>query len=225
VICVCEAEREVAKRVGPARRTRVVYNGIEPLVEAAPDPKVADLAQGGPLVCTVAELQAPKGVTSLIAAMPAILEAAPAARLAIAGDGVERTPIERQIAELELGERVALLGSIDNVAGLLSAADVFVQPGWSESFPYSILEAMSLGLPIVATAVGGVGEAIEDGVTGRLVPPQDAERLAAAVVDLLSNRGRANELGEAGRERMMSRFRFRPMIEKTIGVYREIGLG
>jgi glycosyltransferase involved in cell wall biosynthesis len=224
VICVCEAERKVAAGIGPAKRTRLVYNGIEPLEPAPPDPQVADLASGGPLVCTVAELQAPKGVTSLVGAMPELLRRFPDARLAVAGEGVEREPIECQIAELGIGQSVRLLGSIDNVAGLLGSADVFVQPGWSESFPYSLLEAMGMGMPIVATDVGGVGEAIEDQVTGRLVPPHDPEAIAAAVGDLLADRERAATLVAAARERMMTRFRLGRMVDETLAVYRELGL-
>ena len=224
VLCVCEAERRVAERVGRAARVRVVYNGIEPLHPTPPAAELAELGAGGPLIGVVAELQPPKGVTTAVAAMPAVLERFPAANLAVAGDGVEREALERQIARLGIGDSVHLLGSTDGVAGLLTAADVCVQPGWSESFPYSVLEAMSLGLPIVATDVGGVGEAIEDGVTGRLVAAKDAGALGAAIVGLLEEPETAGRLGEAARERMMSRFRLDQMVEGTLGVYREVGL-
>lgn len=224
VICVCEAERRVAASVGQKKRTRVVYNGIEPLATAAPDPDMARLKERGPLICSVAELQAPKGVTSLIAAMPKILERFPSANLFVAGEGVERQALERQVAELGIAASVHLPGSIVNVPGLLGVCDVFVQPGWSESFPYSILEAMSVGLPIVATDVGGIGEAIEDGVTGRLVPAKDAPSLARAIIDLLSAPDQANSLAAAARDRMLSRFRLDQMVEGTLAVYREVGL-
>jgi glycosyltransferase involved in cell wall biosynthesis len=223
-ICVCEAEATLARRVGAARRVRVVYNGIEPLAPALPDPEIARLAEAGPLICTVAELQPPKGVTTLVEAMPVVLERFPDASLAVAGEGVERSRLEQQIADLGVGGHVRLLGSIDNVAGLLGAADVFVQPGWSESFPYSILEAMGMGMPTVATDVGGVGEAVEDQVTGRLVPRQDPGATARAIVDLLADPQRAETLGEAARARMMSRFRLGRMVDETLGVYREVGL-
>ncbi len=224
VVCVCRAEQEVAARIGPAGRTRVVYNGIEPLEPAPADPGVESLQSSGPLVCTVAELQVPKGVTTLIDAMATISQRFPSANLVVAGDGVERERLERQIADLGLSERVHLFGSVDNVAGLLGAADVFVQPGWSESFPYSILEAMGMGLPIVATDVGGVGEAIEDGVTGRLVKPKDAVALGEAAIELIGDRDRAAALGRNARERMMSRFRLDRMVSDTLAVYREVGL-
>jgi glycosyltransferase involved in cell wall biosynthesis len=224
VLCVCEAERRVAAKIGPRHRTRVVYNGIEPLPTAEPDPGVARMTEAGPLVSSVSELQPPKGVPTLIAAMPIVLRIASNANLAVAGDGVLREQIEAQVAELGVAGSTHLLGSIDNVPGLLGASDVYVQPGWSESFPYSILEAMSLARPIVATDVGGVGEAIEDGVTGRLVPPHDEARLAAAIVELISDPGLAKKLGEAARARMLARFSFDRMVDETISVYREAGL-
>jgi glycosyltransferase involved in cell wall biosynthesis len=223
VICVCEAERREAASLGPASRTRVVYNGIEPLAPAPADPDVVRLREAGPLICTVAELQPPKGVTTLIAAMPEVLQRVPAANLAIAGDGVERPRLEQQMIDLGVAERVHLLGSIDNVAGLLGACDVFVQPGWAESFPYSILEAMGMEMPIVATDIGGVGEAIEDEVTGRLVPIKDPGAIAAAITDLLADPDRARALGTAAKARMMSRFRLDGMVDGTLDVYREIG--
>lgn len=224
VICVCEAERTVARTVGPSKRTRVVYNGIVPLPPTSPSIAIAALAAAGPLVCTVAELQPPKGVTSLVAAMPAVLARFPDANLAIAGEGIERNALEAQIGRLGIGRSVHLLGSVDDVAGLVTAADVFAQPGWSESFPYSILEAMSLRKPIVATDVGGVAEAIEDSVTGLLVPTKNANAMAAAILDLLSDPERATRLGAAAHERMMSRFRLDQMVDGTLAVYREVGL-
>lgn len=223
-VCVCEAERKVARTVGSAKRTRVVYNGIVPMDPAPAGRHIGEIATRGPLIATVAELQPPKGVTSLVAAMPAVLTMVPDAQLAVAGEGVEREALERQIDELGVAASVHLLGSVDDVAGLVTAADVFVQPGWSESFPYSILEAMSLSKPIVATDVGGVGEAIEDSVTGRLVPTKDPDAIAAAILDLLSDRERARMLGVAARERMMSKFRFDQMVDGTHAVYREAGL-
>jgi glycosyltransferase involved in cell wall biosynthesis len=223
-LCVCEAECRVAAKVAPRRRLRVVHNGIEPLRPAAPGAELAALADAGPLIGVVAEMQPPKGLRSMIAAMPMILDARPEATLVIAGDGPERVDLEAEIADLGIGERVRLLGSIDGVAGLIGASDVYVQPGWSESFPYSVLEAMSLAAPIVATDVGGVGEAIEDGVTGRLVASKDPAALAAATLDLLADREPARRLGEAARERMMSSFRLDQMVEGTLDVYREVGL-
>ena len=115
-----------------------------------------------------------------------------------------------------------LLGQLADVTPLLRSGAVAVAPGWAESFPYAILEAMGSALPIVATDVGGVGEAIEDGVTGRLVPAHDPGRLAAATVALIDDPETAERLGAAARRRALERFSFAGMVNGTLAVYDEI---
>lgn len=226
VLCVCEAEARTAARIYPPSRIRVVHNGIEPLTQASVSTTVRELAGTEKLVAVVAELQAPKGVTSAIAAMPVLLEQHPTAQLAVAGDGIECEALRRQIHDLDVAANVHLLGSLDSesVAGLIEAAAVVLQPSWSESLPYSILEAMSLAAPIVATDVGGVGEAIEDGVTGRLVGAKDPVAIAGAVGDLLGNRELAARLAATARERQRKLFTLERMVAGTLDVYREVGL-
>ncbi|MDX6582326.1 MAG: hypothetical protein QOI10_1510 [Solirubrobacterales bacterium] len=222
VICVCQAEARLAASIGCGRRARVVYNGIDPLPEPAPDPRLAELAAAGPLVGCVTEFHRPKGVPTLIEAMPAVLAAHPQAKLLIAGEGPMRPEIERQISELGIERSVSLLGQIPDVAPLLANSHVFAAPGWAESFPYAILEAMGAAAPIVATDVGGIGEAIEDGVTGRLVAARDPGALAGAIVDLIDDPQRARLLGEAARRRVIERFSFGGMVEGTLAVYGEV---
>lgn len=224
VICVCEAERRIAARIGPAKRTRTVYNGIEPFDPIVPNPFADQLATSGPLLVAVTEFQPPKGVPSLVEAMPLVLQRLPAANLAIAGEGFMRSEIEAQVAALGLGERVHLLGQLPDVSGLLAAAHLFVSPSWSESFPYAVLEAMSVAAPIVATDVGGVGEAISDRVTGRLVPARSPAALAEASIELLTDGTRAAELGSAARDRVLERFTFERTLEGVLAIYGELGL-
>ena len=224
VICVCEAEREAAARVGLTRRTRVVYNGIEPFDHVIPSERAQELAARGPLVAAVTEFQPPKGVPTLIEAMPRLLEHQPDANLAIAGEGFMRGELEARIAELGIGERVHLLGQLADVTGLLDAADVFVSPSWSESFPYAVLEPMSFALPVVATEVGGVGEMIEDGVSGWLVESHDPAARAARVGDALGDRELALRMGDAARERVLGRFTFAHTLAGVLGVYAEVGV-
>ena len=223
-IAVCEAELREVEGIGAGRKGRLVYNGIAPFEPGEPGPRYLGLAGGGPLLAAVTELQPPKGIPTLIDAMPAILAAAPAATLLIAGDGPMRAEVESQIARLGVGERVVLLGDIDDVAALLAATDVFIAPGWAESFPYANLEAMSARLPIVAADSGGVGEAIIDGRTGRLVPARDAAALARATTDLLADPATGAELGRAARELLEERFTFDGMVAGTEAVYAELGV-
>jgi glycosyltransferase involved in cell wall biosynthesis len=222
VICVCEWEARLAAGIGCGRRARVVYNGIDPIADPAPDAELAALAAAGPLLACVTEFHLPKGVPTLIEAMPAVLAAHPDATLLVAGEGPMRPQIEGLISTLGIERSVRLLGQIPDVAPLLAGAHVFAAPGWAESFPYAILEAMGAASAIVATDVGGVGEAIVDGITGRLVPPRDPGALATALIDLIGDPARARSLGEAARRRLIERFSFTGMVEGTLAVYREI---
>ena len=117
-----------------------------------------------------------------------------------------------------------LAGHVDGVAGLLGAADVFVNPALAESFPYGVLEAMSAGRPCVVTDAGGTAEAIIDGESGLVVAPGDAGALAEAVNSMLEAPERARALGLAARERVISRFGRQQMIDGTLAVYAELGI-
>ncbi len=107
------------------------------------------------------------------------------AALVLVGDGPERPQTEAEVERLGLASHVRFLGKVDAVADLLRAADLFVLPSSSESFGLSALEAMACGVPVVASDVGGLPEVVEDGVSGRLVPPGEVEHMAAAALGLL----------------------------------------
>ena len=223
-LCVCEAEARHAERLR-VRRVRVVHNGIRPLHADSVDPRVAEMAAAGPVIAAVAELRPAKGMISLVEAMPGVLRRHSEARLAIAGDGSERPALERRIHELGIAERVMLLGHVSEVAETLAGARLFVNPAWSEAFTYSILEAMSMALPVVATDVGGTTEAVREAETGLVVPPHDPAALASAIVGLLDDPGRAASLGRAGRELSLKEFSYERMTSGTFDAYAELGLG
>ena len=224
VICVCEAERDLAAEVGSADRAVVVHNGIEFVPAAEADPRLATLREGGPVILAVAELHPRKGLLTLLAAMPEVLGAHPEATLVLAGEGTHREALLREVARLDIAPSVRFLGRVSDVPAVLAGADVFVNAAWAEAFPYSVLEAMAAERPIVATDVGGTREAIEDGVTGRLVAPFDAGGLAEALLDLLSDPQRAERLATAAGARMHERFTFDRMIAGTVDAYGELGV-
>lgn len=223
-LCVCEAERQLALELGAGDRARTVHNGIAPLEPGPPPPELVGLARDAPLIAVVAELHERKGVVTLLEAMPAILEAHPDAHVAIAGEGPERPELERRIAAGGLSDRVLLLGHVDGVSGLLSAATIFVNPAWGEAFPYAILEAMSLGLPAVVTDTGGSAEAVTDGVHGAVVPVADAGALAGAIGDLLGAGPELEAMGERARQRALREFSLDRMLAGTVAVYAEVGI-
>lgn len=222
LICVCEAERRLASAVGVAGRARVVHNGVSVQAAGPARPAAHELGGGGPVIGAVSLLRPGKGIETLLEAMPDVLAAVPAARLAIAGDGPDRPALEDRAQALRIDEAVNFLGLTATATEIVRAMDVVVLPSWAESFPYTMLDAMAAARPIVATDVGGVAEAIVHRRTGLLVPARDAPALSEALVELLSDRGRARELAEAARELVVRRFTVERMVGGVAAVYREV---
>jgi glycosyltransferase involved in cell wall biosynthesis len=211
-ICVSERTRDagLAARTCVAERTSVIPNAVD--VHAAPrGPAGGD----PPRAISVGRLKEPKDFAGLIAALG---EVAASYRAVVVGDGPDRPALERAIAET--GAAVELLGERDDVAAQLAASDVFVLASRSEGMPISILEAMAAGLPVVASAVGGVPELVEDGVTGLLVPPGDAAALAAALERVLGDPALRARLGAAARARAEERFDVEAFRRAHLELYR-----
>lgn len=222
VICVCEAERRLACSVGPCGRTRVVHNGTPPDPVSSPQAELAALREAGrPVVSTLSGLRPGKGVETLVEAWPGVLGPHPEAVLAIAGEGPERPRIEALVGRLGIGASVRLLGHLD-AGEVLSASTAFAFASWAESFPYAILEAMAFGLPIVSTDVGGIAEAVRDGVSGALVAPRDPAALAAAISGLLDDPAAMARMGEAARVEHARAFTVEAMVQGNLAVYREL---
>ena len=170
-------------------------------------------------IMMIACLREEKRIDVLVRSMPRILERYPDARLTLAGDGTCRDALSTLVRQLGIGERVTFLGHRDDVPALLQDADVFVLPSRSEAFPNSIMEAMAAGVPVVASDVGGIPELVRDGVTGRLVPPGDVDRLSSALLSLLDNPAQAEAFGRAGRRTIEQTYSFDRMVEQFQTLY------
>jgi glycosyltransferase involved in cell wall biosynthesis len=221
VVCVCEAEARLARSVGPDSRVRVVHNGIGPAGDGTADPRIAELSGRGPVLGALTMLRPGKGLETLIAALPSVLADHPNAQLAIVGDGPDLDELTAQAHARRVAHAVHFLGPSDDPLGALRGMDVFVHPSWAESFPYVILEAMSLARPIVASDVGGVSEAIIDGESGLLTPAGNEQSLARALAQMLESPVRAGQMGEAARRRVLGEFTTTAMIDRLVGVYEE----
>jgi L-malate glycosyltransferase len=162
-----------------------------------------------------------KGHSTFLEAWANLAEQCPSAVAVLVGDGPMRPEIEKQIARLGLGGSVKLLGTVSDAARLLPAADVVVQASLEEGFPNAVLEAMAVGRPVVATAVGGTPEAVEDRVTGLLVPAGDAPALALAIKALLSEPDVAEAMGRAGKVRS-ARWSSARMVEEYEELYGDL---
>ena len=223
ILCVCEAERELARarRIAPPARLRVVYNGCEPCDEAVePDAALLALRDQGPLAASIAVLRQQKRIDVLIDAAPLVFARVPDARIAIVGDGPLREDLHARAAALGLDrdERFVFLAFEPPSARHLRAVDVFVlSSGW-EGLPISVLEALACGVPQVATDVGGTGEAITAD-TGVLVPPHDPEALAAALTTMLKDPARRRRMAAASRTRHSERFGIDRMVAETAALY------
>ncbi len=180
----------------------------------------AGLPGEGRLALAVGNLYPVKGHDTLLRAVAQL----PLVSLAIAGRGEEEERLRGLAAELGIADRVHLLGLRDDVSTLLSAADVFVQPSNSEGLPLAVLEAMAHGLPVVASDVGGIPEAVANGVTGILTAPRDPESLAQALRSVLEERNdRGAALGIAGRERVLAEFSAARMTQRYAALYAKRG--
>ncbi len=155
---------------------------------------------GAPVLLSVGRLRYQKAHSVLLKALPGILVRFPDARVLIAGEGVLRQELEDQAASLNVSRNVQVLGIRHDIPVLMSLADLFVFPSRFEGMPNVVLEAMSHGLPVIATAVQGVDEVIRDRQNGILVPLEDPTALSYAVLRLLEDPAERQRLGRAARE-------------------------
>lgn len=166
-----------------------------------------------------ARLESQKGIAFLIEAMPAILARHPDSALALAGSGSLEGELREKARALGVADHVRFLGSYPQLLRFYPLLDFLVLPSLWEGLPLCILEAMSLGLPIIATAVGGVGDALQDGRTARLVPAADADALARAVIGFLDAPEAARELGRAARRAFEERHDAAVMVRGYLELY------
>lgn len=212
------------------RKIRLIYNGIdvcvppaEPIARLVPD--LPDLA-GNPVVTYVANLFSYKGHRDLVRAARAVVDEFPSVRFLLVGrDAGAMDAVREEIASLGLGRHVVLTGPRRDADGIIAASDLVVHPSHEEGFSNVILEAMAAGKAVVAARVGGVPEAVEDGVTGILVPARDPPAMANALLSLLRDPVRARAMGEAGRRRAADRFSIGKMVTEVERLYERLRSG
>jgi glycosyltransferase involved in cell wall biosynthesis len=225
VVCVSSQVAEYSRqRIGvPREKIVVIPNGVDaPAPDVLQDRRAARSALGlpfeGVLVGTVARLEPVKRLDVLLRAM-GVLERVPAV---IVGYGSLERRLERIAEELGLGDRVRFAGYQPDVWPWLSAFDVFALSSDWEGMPNAVLEAMAVGLPVVATSAGGTPDVVVQGVTGLLVPPGDHRSFAGALERLVRDSGLRQTMGEAGRRRVMDEFSAARMVQRTQALYAEL---
>jgi glycosyltransferase involved in cell wall biosynthesis len=226
VIAVSEAIARVVRRDGvPAERVRVVYEGVPdrpPVPGGREALRELGIPDDAPVVGNVAALTGHKDHATLLDAAAKVAARMPATRFVIVGDGELRGRLEARSHELGLERRCVFTGFRADLDRLIPAFTVFCLSSHMEGLGTSLLDAMAFGVPVVATAAGGIPEAVADGITGRLAPPRDPEALAAALLQALEDPERSAAWGRAGRRRFEERFTADRMVDSTLAVYAEL---
>jgi glycosyltransferase involved in cell wall biosynthesis len=173
------------------------------------------------IVGIVGRLEPEKGHLTLLEAWPLVLRRCPDAYLLIVGEGSQREPLETLARELRIAHRVVFAGRRDDVPAVTAALDVAVMPSYREAQGLAVLEAMALSRPVVATAVGGIVEMIDDGVTGLLVSPHETAPLAEAIARFLLDHPFADTVARAAHDMVHDRFCIELMVKAIEEIYDE----
>lgn len=175
----------------------------------------------GPVVGTIARLSLEKGHSYLIEAMKIVLGKIPNAQLVIIGEGKTKENLLCLIKNLRLEKNIFLIPTVNDTCQALMAMDLFVLPSLKEGLGLSLMEAMAAALPVIGSGVGGIKTLIRHGYDGLLVKPADVQGLAASIIELLEDSGKAWSLAACGRSFISDRFRQEKMIEETERFYQQ----
>jgi glycosyltransferase involved in cell wall biosynthesis len=226
LIAISEAAKTamLARGEGTEEKISVVPNGMpQPVLAqmAATETIRAELglAPGATLIVAVARLEREKNLETLVAAMKLVAMSEPRAVCVIAGAGSQEAALISQIAIGGVGRTVQLLGFRSDTLALMRAGDLFVLPSAREPFGLVLIEAMSVGKPVIATCAGGPLEIVVPGETGLLVAPVDAHEMAGALIALVRDPDLRQRMGEAGHARFLNHFTVERMARATIEVY------
>ncbi len=231
IICVSNFDRQIAlkRNITPAEKLVTIHNGLPPIkfysIEKAKEILYSrvtryELRDTSLLIGSIGNFYKTKGFEYFIKAAGILInENKLSVKFMIIGDGAERKNLENLIAKYNLKNNFILTGQIDEAAKLLLAFDIYVCSSVKEGFPYSVLEAMSAGLPILSTRVGGIPEMIEHKKTGLLVKPADALSLAKDIKLLIKDKTLRAELGARAEEKVQSEFGLEKMVNQTKTLY------
>ncbi|MFH1359907.1 MAG: glycosyltransferase family 4 protein [Candidatus Omnitrophota bacterium] len=175
----------------------------------------------GPVIGIIARLSDVKGHDILISAMKHIVQEIPQARLMIIGEGKREDLLKQMTKELGLAQNISFYPIVNKTAWILPIFDIFVMPSIQEGLGLSVMEAQAVGLPVVASRVGGIPSLIQDNETGVLVSSKDPKELGRAVIALLKDPIRAKKIGESARLFIQKEFSAEKMVEKTIACYQK----
>jgi glycosyltransferase involved in cell wall biosynthesis len=215
VVAVSSAQAEKVRKVGvPTQRLTTIANAVDPDRFADSDPSYRAKMERyfhGPkkhIVGAAGRLSPEKGFDVFLDAAARVVDVDPSIGFVLFGDGPCRDALQQRLASLGLIGSLVLAGFRSDLDRYIAQLDLFVLPSFTEGLPNVVLEACAAGVGVVATAVGGTPEIIEDGVSGFLVPPGDVDQLAARIDEALENEERLREIAFQGRQRVLESFSF-----------------
>jgi starch synthase (maltosyl-transferring) len=231
-----EVQEAMVDTIGPiGDRITIICNGVDVNRYGGPVDRASIRGQLGlkasaRLIAVVATLKEQKGHRYLVEAMRIVVSGHRASRPAsrpdvhtlFIGDGVLRAQLQDQVKRLHLDQHVHFLGNRHDVPELLAASDLFVLPSLWEGLAMVLLEAMASAKPIVATSVSGTNQVMIPNETGLVVPPGDAQALAEAILQLLSDPGQARTIGQAAKQHVQARYSARKQAEEHLALYRRL---
>jgi glycosyltransferase involved in cell wall biosynthesis len=226
VVAVSTAIRDVLRRARlPEEKIRLVHEGVPdraPLAGGRAALRELGVPEDALVVGNVGALTDHKDHATLLEAAARVVAARPEVHFVVAGEGEERGRLLERRRRLGLDAHVSFTGFRDDLDRLVPAFDVFCLSSHLEGLGTSLLDAMAFARPVVATAAGGIPDAVVDGVTGRLVPVREPGALAAALLELLADPAARAAMGGAGRQRFLDHFTADRMVEGTLRVIEEL---
>jgi glycosyltransferase involved in cell wall biosynthesis len=215
-------------KIAPPEKFVAIYSGID--VERFRTYKSDKAAEkqrlGIPADCmvlgTITRLDPVKGNQYLLKALPAIVNSFTRIKLVVVGDGSQKQALEGYVLQNNLSEKVIFLGVRDDIAAIVSTFDIFILPSLMEGMGKSLLEAQAMGIPVIATKVGGIPEVVKDGETGILVPARDAHAIAEAAIKLLQDETLRRKFYENAKEWVDYRFSIETMVKDISGLYEQL---
>ncbi|MCZ6777527.1 MAG: glycosyltransferase, partial [Acidobacteria bacterium] len=197
------------------------FEEFEGDLDAAGFRKEIGAAPGDPLIGVIGRLVPDKGQDDLLRAAVEVRRQLPRARFLLAGTGTWENDLKSLARSLGLGDSVKFLGFRRDVPRITAALDLSVLPSVDcDASPTVVKEALLLGVPVVASSVGGAKEIVEEGISGRIVPPHDPDRLARAILEVLADRETAQRMGQAGQARIRSEFGYDKLVANHLALYR-----
>lgn len=223
VVAVSEKVRQYCIQTDgiDSARAHTIYNGLN--IERYMNKQ--NRCRGGQRVISVGNIRRVKGHDIFIRAAAIIAQQFPRARFSIAGDVLEPQYFQELLMLVDglgLADRFRFEGGVTDLPSFLAEADIFVLPSRSEGFSNALIEAMASSLPVIATRVGGNAEAVQDGVTGLLVPTEDPDSLAEALQELLADSERSRAMGEAGRRLAIREFSNDRVVNQVADIYHRL---